>query len=61
MSPTHAISVDGELMPKKPVMPSQMSEHQLVTLSQSQPASDWMPFHKPRTRSLPAEAIWPTP
>ena len=61
ISPTQAISLEGELMPKKPRMPSQMPEIQPDTLSQIHPARDWMPCHRPRTRLAPTSAIWETP
>ena len=61
ISPTHAICVLGEWMPKKSVMPSQMEEIHPDTLSQSHPASDWMPSHKPRTRFAPTSATCDTP
>ena len=59
ISPTQAISFEGELMPKKLQIPSQMPEIQPDTLSQIHPARLWIPCHSPCTMFLPILTICP--
>ena len=57
ISPTHAISFEGEWIPKKSQIPSQMEEIHPDTLSHSQEASWVMPLHSPLTMLPPISTI----
>ena len=61
ISPTHAISLDGEEMPKKPLILLSRFEQKPLTLFHSQLAAFPMPFQMPLIRFRPIFAIWDTP
>ena len=57
ISPTHAISFEGEWIPKKSQIPSQMEEIHPDTLSHSHEASWVIPLHSPLTMLPPISTI----
>ena len=61
ISPTHAISVDGEWMPKKPLILLIRFEQKPLTLLHSQDAASPIPFQMPLMRFVPMLAICDAP
>ena len=61
ISPTHAISLDGEDIPKKPLILLIRLEQKPLTLLHSQDAASLMPFQIPLIRFKPTCAICDTP
>src|SRR5699024_3644060 len=59
ISPTQAISFEGELMPKQLQIPSPMPEIQPDTCAQLHQARLWIPCHSHCTMSLPILTICP--